>query len=57
MLWTLRNLIDSTNETEKEIEGQWVPCRPVNVPWTWRIRHAWMVLKGEADAVTWPGGQ
>ena len=36
----------------------WVPARPEGY-WTLgnRIKAAWLVFSGKADAVKWPGGQ
>lgn len=42
----------------REIEpGKWVPARPKDGPKIERWRAAWAVLRGHADAFTWPGGQ
>lgn len=59
MLWTLRGLIDSVNSCSTCIDGQWMPSRPVNHRYDLRgrVRAAWLVLTGRADAVLWPGGQ
>ncbi len=36
----------------------WVLARPKGYPSFWyRIKLAWMVLTGKADAMTWPGEQ
>ena len=32
----------------------WLPARNVYTPFRWRVRAAWMVLTGKADAVVWP---
>lgn len=57
MIWTLRNLIDHCDSVAANINGKWVPARPVAGPFIWRIRAAWAVLTGRADAFTWPEGQ
>ena len=49
--------LDSANRDSVCIDGRYVPARPYSGPWTWRIRAAWAVLRGRADAFTWPGGQ
>lgn len=59
-MWTLKELLQSCNEVHVEIDGQWVPSRPIN--WLHRsfrekVREAWMVYKGEADCFIWPGKQ
>jgi len=40
-----------------EINGRWVPCRPLSAGWDYRIKAAWAVLTGRADAFVWPEGQ
>lgn len=57
MLYRLKNLIEHANSCEACINGKWVPARPLNMPWTWRIPHAWGVLTGKYDAIEWPEGQ
>ena len=32
-------------------QGRWVLARPINGPWVWRVRDAWNVLLGRAEAV------
>lgn len=54
MIWNLRDLFE--NDTQREIEqGVWVPARPIGSTFRGRLRAAWMVLTGRADAVVWPG--
>ena len=53
MLWTLRRLLQHTVQTEIA-SGVWVSARPLNGPFTYRLRAAWAVLTGKADAFTWP---
>lgn len=40
-------------------DGRWVPARPMGYPggWRYRIKAAWLVFTGKADAVTWPDGE
>ena len=57
MLWTLESLINSVNSCATQIDGKYVPARPLLDPWSWRIKHAWGVLTGKYDAVKWPGNQ
>ena len=43
-----------------QINGRWVPCRGENYKYEsiWlRLRDAWDVFRGRADAFTWPEGQ
>ncbi len=48
----MHNLVDA----QAEIDGRWQPARPVSCPGLLqRLRLAWMVLVGRADALTWPG--
>ena len=59
-MWTLRTLIDSAAENHTNIGEKWVPARPIN--WKYRslrqrIREAWAVFAGKAEAFTWPEGQ
>jgi hypothetical protein len=59
-MWTLRALMDSVGSNSVEINGRWVPARPIN--WRYRtlrqrISEAWLVFTGRADAFTWPEGQ
>lgn len=60
MIWTLKGLMESAGSTSAEINGKWVPARPIN--WTARtfmerVREAWAVFTGRAEAFTWPEGQ
>lgn len=32
---------------------QWVLARPLDGPFRWRLKAAWLVLTGKADALTW----
>ena len=49
------------HDTETEINGKWVPARPLRAcgleGLRIRLREAWAVLCGRADAFTWPEGQ
>jgi hypothetical protein len=45
-------------QSEAKINGRWVPARPVGyLSLGWRIKLAWMVFTGKADAFVWPEGQ
>lgn len=57
---TLKWLIENAVENQTQINGRWVPARPIN--WKYRslkekLRDAWMVFIGRADCFTWPEGQ
>ncbi|MNF93685.1 hypothetical protein D3C85_149310 [compost metagenome] len=60
-LYTLRQLIATTTGEvgcKVQIGNQWVPMRPLGYGGiVRRIKLAWMVFTGKADAVTWPGNQ
>lgn len=58
----LESLIEGAENVQTYINGRWVPCRPLPYPYvlgriTRRARDAWAVLRGKADAFTWPEGQ
>jgi len=60
MLYTLKELQDFKCSVYTEINGKWVPARPVN--WKYRsipekIKEALAVFTGKADAFVWPEGQ
>lgn len=57
MVWTLKNLVEHAEQMQVYMDGYWVPARPLAGPLICRIRAAWRVLKGEADAFIWPAGQ
>ena len=45
---------------QAKINGKWVPVRPINHRvrnLRERLRDAWLVLTGKADALVWPEGQ
>lgn len=57
-LFHLRNLLESATTVSACIDGEWVPARPMgwsDIPS--RLKFAWMVFTGKADAVIWPKGQ
>ena len=59
-MWTLRNLIEHCNSNSAEVNGRWVPARPIN--YTCRTLkekfvESWAVFTGRAEAFTWPEGQ
>ena len=60
MMWTLKALIQFSSQTQKEINGKWVPCRPDNCAvesFSMRVKSAWAVFTGRAEAFTWPENQ
>lgn len=56
-MYTLKQLMTHCQETQAQINGKWVPARPLSGPFSWRVKAAWQVLTGKADAFTWPEGQ
>lgn len=56
-MWYMVDLFRWVNSNQACVDGKWMPCRPEPDPFLWRVHDAWKVLKGEADALTWPGGQ
>jgi len=54
----LCGLLESIESTQTEIGGRWVPARPIGYfSVRYRIKAAWLVFTGKADALTWPGNQ
>jgi len=59
-MWSLKQLQVDANEIIAEINGKWVPARPLNYKYRTlqqRIKEAWYVFIGKADCFTWPEGQ
>ena len=57
MIWKLYDLIKSAKETQKEINGRYVPARPIVDGFFERLHSAIFVLLGRADAFVWPEKQ
>jgi hypothetical protein len=57
MIWTLGDLVYSFIHNQIKIDGKWEASRPVVPEFGVRLKGAWLVLTGRADAVIWPGGQ
>lgn len=57
MIYDLKILVEHCSTNAVKIDGEWVPARPWRWPLWWRCKAAWLVLRGKADAVVWPGGQ
>lgn len=54
----VESLLKFAPYTSTCIDGKWVPVRPERFNSVIeRIKDAWLVLTGKADAVVWPGGQ
>ena len=59
-MWNLESLIEHAQSTRVFENGKWISARPVNHKYRslpQRIKEAWAVFTGEADAVRWPGNQ
>lgn len=58
MIYSLYGLIKMSNENHTYINGRWVPARPLNGTFLFeKLRDAWEVFRGRADAFRWPEGQ
>jgi hypothetical protein len=59
-MWQLKDLLRHCSENSAEINGKWVPARPLNYKYRSffsKIREAWAVFTGRAAAFRWPEGQ
>lgn len=57
-IWSLQSLVEWTTQALTQIDGKWVPKRPMGgVGLSDRIKAAWLVFTGKADAVIWPEDQ
>lgn len=60
IVYTLREILNTTNENQANINGKWAPVRPLNYRYrtfTERLKDAWAVFNGYADAIKWPENQ
>lgn len=54
-IYRLKNLVQGLGEVSTEINGRWLPARPLGLASLRdRFRCAWLVFRGHADAVVWP---
>lgn len=57
-VWSLRGLVDhcvSGGVSCQISDGRWVPARPLGFDSLQsRVKAAWLVFTGKADAVIWP---
>ena len=53
-MYSLDYLQNNVNNTTTEFYGKWVPARPISLFSIKRIKDAWAVLLGRADAFEWP---
>ncbi len=59
-MWTLERLLQSSNTILTNINDRWVPARPLNYKYDslrTRLRDAWAVFTGKAEAFTGPENQ
>lgn len=61
-MWTLEELLECVKHVKVLIDGKWVPGRPENykkeyTSYRERLKYAWEVFRGRAEAFTWPEGQ
>lgn len=59
MIWHLSDLFAMASRTKVLSRfGVWVPARPLSsMSCCGRLKAAWLVFIGRADAVIWPDGQ
>lgn len=58
MIWKLEELIEHSEHNAVCRDGHWVPARAHDGAGLWeRMKAAWLVVTGKADAVVWPSGQ
>ncbi len=58
IMWTLKGLIECANSNQTQINGKWVPARPLRLSGLkQRLQDAWAVLRDRADAFVWPESQ
>ena len=55
----LQDLIDGVKSNAASKDGNhWYPARPLGfASFQYRLKAAWLVFSGQADAVIWPEGQ
>ena len=57
-IFNLKELIAHINQCSAEINGKWVPARPVGMlSLKQKLKAIKLVLTGKADVVVWPEGQ
>ena len=60
-MYKLEDLMTQCKSVSTEINGKWVTARPLSFGGWYgmvlRIKDAWAVLRGKADAFKWPEGQ
>ena len=56
-MYTIKELFGIIQTNHVEYDGSWYSARPIPPELRRRIKDAWLVLIGRADAVRWPKGQ
>jgi hypothetical protein len=59
-MYLLEDLVRMATANQTKINLKWVPARPANYQFLTlreRLRDAWAVFQGKADAVKWPENQ
>lgn len=57
-IFHLGHLLDYVRKVSVQVDGSWVPARPIGMYGLMpRLKAAWLVFSGKADAVIWPGRQ
>lgn len=49
----IKNIYNSPRVMTQRNDGTWVDSRPISGPFIGRLRDAWMVLKGKAEALVY----
>ena len=58
MIWTVKELVGFSKGTTTEINGKWVPARPLNYRNIKNIiKEVYMIILGKADVVVWSYGR
>jgi len=57
MIYDIRDLVRMANDSSALVPGYgWVPARPLSGTFRFeKLKSAWAVFRGRADAVKWPG--
>ncbi len=56
VMLVLEDLLKWCNENQMEVNGKWVPARPINYRYRSfrkKLKEAYLVYKGEAECVLW----
>lgn len=58
MIWKIKNLYEHCASNQTEINGVWIPSRPVNIrTFKEKFFEAFMVFIGKYDCLKWDGDQ